>query len=357
MTGPTLHGTVPPRIGSLASGARDTICDVPGVTVGHCTLDAGEVQTGVTMVRPHAENLFLWKVPAAVTVLNGMGKSTGLMQIQEMGVLESPIALTQTFAVGIGADALIRLACRENPGLGRDLGPFSPLVFECYDGPLNDVQAPGLTAAHFEAALAAAGTEFEQGSVGAGRGMELFGLKGGIGSASRVVDTDGTAATLGCVVLTNYGMTGCFTLAGHPLGAELAERLRQRAVSREQGSIIMVLATDACLSDRQLRRLSLRAGVGLARTGSFFGHASGDIALAFSTAYRIPHDPGAEMPVVRFLHESRLNPLFHAAAEVTEQAIVNALFRATTVRGFRGHERAAFLELFPDWKELLGLPR
>ncbi len=346
--------TAPPRIGRLESGPRDTICDVPGVAVGHCTLAAGDVQTGVTVVRPHPDDLFLGKVPAAATILNGFGKSAGLMQVQELGALESPIALTNTFAVGTVARAQIERACREHPGIGRDLGTFNPLVCECNDGCLNDLQAHGVTARHYGEALDGAGTEMAQGSVGAGRGMALFGLKGGVGSASRVLQAEGTAVTLGCLVLTNFGATENLILAGRPLGPVLARRLAERSATGDTGSIIMVLATDASLSDRQLRRVSLRAAAGLARTGSFFGHASGDIALAFSTAYRIPHDPGAPMPALRTLHESALDPLFHAAAEATEQAIVNALFRAATVRGFQGHELTAFLEVLPDWREPFG---
>ena len=338
--------TDPPRIGTLESGPRDSIGDLPGVTVGHCTLDAGPVQTGVTVVRPHPEDLFLWKVPAAVAVLNGFGKSIGLVQVEELGTLESPIALTHTFAAGTVARAQIDHACRTAPA-GRGPASFNPLVFECNDSCLNDLRAPSIGAEHFEAALAGAAAGFEQGSVGAGRGMAMFGLKGGIGSASRKAG----GALVGALVLANFGRSADLILAGRRLGPVLAGRLREPAPSGESGSIIIVLATDATLSDRQLRRLAARAGAGLARTGSCFGHGSGDIVLAFSTAYRVPDDPGEEMPAPRMLHESRLDPLFRAAADATEQAIVHALFRATAVTGFRGRHRAAFLDVMPDWQE------
>ena len=343
--------SLPPRIGSLACGPLDNLCDVAGVTVGHSTLDAGEIQTGVTVIRPHPDDPFLWKVPASVAVLNGFGKSIGLEQIRELGVLESPIALTNTFAAGTIARAQIDRACRENPEIGRNLSSFNPLVFECNDGYLNDMQAPSLDAGHFESALAGARADFSQGSVGAGRGMSMFGLKGGIGSASRVCRAGAVPATVGSLVLANFGRAPNLLLAGHPLGPLLCERLRGQSMPREAGSIIIVLATDAPLSDRQLRRLALRAGAGLARTGSFFGHGSGDMVLAFSTAYRIPDRPSAPMPALPFVHESLLDPLFQGAAEATEQAILHALFRATALQGFRGHARRTFLEVCPDWRE------
>ena len=346
--------SVPPRIGLLPDGPRQNICDVPGVTVGHATLASGAAQTGVTVVRPHGEDPFLWKVPAGLAILNGFGKSIGLVQVQELGVLESSIALTNTFAVGTVARAQIAQACLDNPEIGRTTSTLNPLVFECNDGFLNDIQAPSITAGHYDQALAAASSEFEQGSVGAGRGMSMFGLKGGIGSASRVLQAGSRTYTLGALVLANFGATPNLLVAGHRVGPIVAERLEHLAMLEELGSIIILLATDAPLGDRQLRRLAARAGAGLAHTGSVFGHSSGDFVLAFSVAYRIPQSPDAAMPWVQTVHESQLNPLFQGAMEATEQAVLNALFRATAVEGFRGHRRRGFLEVVPDWRDLRG---
>src|SRR3954452_11757542 len=194
-----------PHIGALASGPRDAISDVPGVIVGHHTLSEGDVQTGVTVVRPHAGDPYRDKVPAAAVVFNGFGKSVGLVQVRELGVLETPIALTDTYSVPAVAQAQIRQCIAANPESGRALPTVNPLVFECNDGFLNDIQRLAVTEADYLQALAAADADFAQGSVGAGRGMSSFQLKGGIGSASRrVAMADGTTYTVGALVLANY---------------------------------------------------------------------------------------------------------------------------------------------------------
>jgi D-aminopeptidase len=338
-----------PQVGGLPAGRRNSIADVPGVTVGHCTLDAGPVQTGVTVLMPHAGNPFTDKLPAAATVLNGFGKSVGLVQVDELGVLETPIALTNTFAVGAIAQAQIRQAVAANPEIGRAWPTVNPLVFECNDGYLNDIQAMAVGESHYLAACAAASEDVAQGAVGAGRGMSSFGLKGGIGSASRVVPG---GYHVGALVLSNFGTLPTLAVAGRPLGAALQARLddlqAREPAGPEKGSIIMILGTDAPLDARQLRRLSLRAGAGLARTGSVFGHGSGDIALAFSTAYTVPQYPDAPMPALAMLHETRLDALFHAAADSVEQAIYHALWQAHGVSGRDGHRRLALRELMPD---------
>lgn len=331
-----------PRIGTLPSGPLDLISDVAGVTVGHCTLAEGSLQTGVTVVKPHAGDPYRDRVPAAAVVLNGFGKSIGLVQLEELGVLETPIALSNTYAVGALAQAQIRACVAANPQSGRRLATVNPLVFECNDGQLNDIQALALGEAHYQQALQAAAPAFAQGAVGAGRGMSSFGLKGGIGSASRLAG----GYTLGALVLSNFGRPEQLTLAGRHLGAALTARLAETHAEPEKGSIIMLLATDAPLDARQLRRLALRAGAGLARTGSVFGHGSGDIALAFSTAYTWPQDPLRPMPAVALLHDAKLDPLFQAAADATEQAIVHALWQAETVSGRDGLCRRALRDVF-----------
>jgi D-aminopeptidase len=350
-----------PHIGTLPAGPLGTIADVPGVTVGHCTLDEGAVQTGVTVIRPHRGDPFLDKVPAASSVINGFGKSIGLVQVEELGTLETPIALTNTFGVAAVAQAQIRAAVRANPRIGREWSTVNPVVFECNDGYLNDIQALAVTAQHFDAAYAAASANVASGSVGAGRGMSCFDLKGGIGNASRVASAAGRSYIVGALVLANFGRLPMLTIDGTPLGRVLAERAAKAeatalsatpATKPEQGSIIMIVATDAPLDARQLKRLSLRAAAGLARTGSVYGHGSGDIALAFSTAHTVPH--GADfMTPPRLLADERLDPLFRACADSVEQAILDALWRAASVTGRDGHRRLSLRDSVPDLAQLL----
>jgi D-aminopeptidase len=352
-------GAAAPRAGVLPSGPRDSVCDVDGVTVGHRTLSDGPVQTGVTVVRPHGGDVYRDKVPAAATVLNGFGKSVGLVQVEELGVLETPIALTNTFSVGTVMNAQIRQAVAANPEIGRAWPTVNPLVFECNDGYLNDIQAMAVTEADYAAALQAASLDCRQGAVGAGRGMSSFSFKGGIGTASRRTRAlDGVSWTVGALVLCNFGRLPLLTVAGRPFGRWLEQERAGAAPGDdgsgpEKGSIILLLATDAPLDVRQLRRLSLRAGAGLARTGSVFGHGSGDIALAFSTAYTVPHLAEDPMPAMPMLHETRIDPLFEAAAEAIEQAILHALWHADTVAGRDGHVRLAVREAIPAWRQWL----
>ncbi|CAE6769064.1 Beta-peptidyl aminopeptidase BapA [Paraburkholderia domus] len=364
-------GEKAPHIGVLPSGPRGTLADIEGVTVGHCTLDEGAVQTGVTVIRPHPGDPFIAKVPAAASVINGFGKSIGLVQVEELGVLETPIALTNTFGVAAVAQAQIRAAIRANPQIGREWSTVNPLVFECNDGYLNDIQALAVSEQHYNDACDAASVDVASGSVGAGRGMSCFDLKGGIGNASRVIDVAGRSYTVGALVLANFGRLPMLTIDGAPLGRVLAGRaaksvaagsaavatsansaIQATASKPEQGSIIMIVATDAPLDARQLKRLSLRAAAGLARTGSVYGHGSGDIALAFSTAYTVPHESDfVALPPV--LADARLDPLFRACADSVEQAIVDALWHATSVTGRDGHRRLSLRDTAPDLAQLL----
>ena len=341
--------SVVPRIGRLPSGSRDAITDVAGVTVGHCTRDEGEgsgVHTGVTVVRPHGRDPFLHRVPAGFAVLNGFGKSVGLLQVEELGVLETPIALTNTFAVPAVAAAQIRQCIDANPECGRALSTVNPLVFECNDGFLNDIQRMAVTEADYLHAWNATGADVAQGSVGAGRGMSCFELKGGIGTASRCVTTAVGDYTVGALVLANFGVLANLIVAGDAVGERIAAASEaMQSTSPEKGSIIILVATDAPLDARQLRRLALRAGAGLARTGSVFGHGSGDIALAFSTAYTLPQRSDAPMPAVALLHDALLDSLFQATADSTEQAILHALWHAEPFTGRDGHARQTLADL------------
>lgn len=337
-----------PRIGLLPAGPRNAITDVAGVSVGHHTRDEGDIQTGVTVLRPHPGDPFRDKVPAASVVLNGFGKSVGLVQVEELGVLETPIALTNTFSVGTVATAQIRHCLAAHPECGRSLPTVNPLVFECNDGFLNDIRRMAVTEADYLRALECAGAEFEEGAVGAGRGMSSFQLKGGIGSASRHVPRQGAGVhTVGALVLANYGNLPQLVMAGRPIGAQLAARLAAAPPDPqpEMGSIILIVATDAPLDARQLRRMALRAGAGLARTGSVFGHRSGDIALAFSTAYTVPDAVERPMPAIAMLHDGMLDGLFQAVVDSTEQAIVHALWQARALTGRDGHHRTALSDL------------
>jgi D-aminopeptidase len=256
-------------------------------------------------------------------------------------VLETPVALTNTYSVAAVAQAQVRACIAANPESGRSLPTVNPLVFECNDGFLNDIQRMAVGEQHYQQALANAGVQVEEGSVGAGRGMSCFELKGGIGTASRAVD----GSIVGALVLANFGRLRQLRVAGQPLGEELARRRSAREPEPEKGSIILLLATDAALDARQLRRLALRAGAGLARTGSVFGHGSGDIALAFSTAYTVPLDANRPMPAIAMLHETKLDPLFEAAADAIEESILRALWRAEAVTGRDGHRREALTDL------------
>ena len=340
-----------PRVGRLPSGARDTLADVAGVMVGHSTIASGDLQTGVTVVRPHGGDPFAAKVPAAAVVINGFGKSVGLIQVNELGVLETPIALTNTFSVGTVATAQIRAAIAAHPDIARTTASVNPLVFECSDAYLSDMQALAVGEPHYAEALMQATADFARGSIGAGRGMTCFGLKGGIGTASRVAAVATQSWTLGALVLANYGKLECLTLVGRRIGPALAARMATRS-AEERGSVIVLLATDAPLDHRQLRRVATRAAAGIGRTGGYYAHGSGDIALAFTTATRVPHIATQPLLDTVTLAEPLLDALFEAAAEATEQAAVDALFSATTVTGFRGHVRYALTELAPDWRAL-----
>jgi D-aminopeptidase len=324
--------------GEMPPGARNTIADVPGVRVGHATVRRGEARTGVTAILPHGGDLFADQPLAYVDVLNGFGKSVGLIQVAELGTLETPVLLTNTFAVGTCANALIRRAVRANPAIGRRTGTVNPVVLECNDGFLSDIQAMAVTEADAEAAIEGAAADFAVGAVGAGTGMSAFGLKGGIGSASRRVMLDGAAHHLGVLVLANFGRAGDLTL---PDGRRVDPGA---AASAEAGSVIMVIATDVPLECRQLRRVARRAGAGLARCGSVFGHGSGDIALAFTTANRVPHAPVADLLPIRVLAEARIDDLFRACSEATQEAVLDALVAAEGMTGRDGHRRRALRE-------------
>jgi D-aminopeptidase len=328
--------------GTLPTGALNAITDVPGVLVGHLSMHAGDLLTGVTAILPHAGNLFRSKARAAVEVINGFGKSTGLMQVAELGTVETPILLTNTFAVGTCATALIRAAIAANPDIGRETGTVNPVVLECNDGFLSDIQALAVTEADaLEAIAAASNGKVGEGSVGAGTGMSSFGFKGGIGTASRRVNLDRTHFHLGVLVLANFGRAGDLVLPDGRRPAPPSEP------APEKGSVIVIMATDVPLEHRQLHRVTKRCGAGLARLGAFWGHGSGDIALGFSTADPVEHDQKRDLVGIRVLNEARIDRLFQAAAEATQEAVLNALCAAGPAVGRQGHSRPSLA----DWLE------
>lgn len=330
--------------GTLEPGPLNAITDVPGVAVGHCTLNEGDLRTGFTAILPHRGNLFRRKLRAGCEVINGFGKSAGLIQLVELGQIETPLLLTNTLSVGTGFEALVSRALAANPDIGRETGTVNPLVLECNDGFLSDIRARGLTQDHAFAALdAAAGGPVAEGVVGAGTGMSAFGFKGGIGSASRRFVLNGRDFTLGALVLANFGVAGDLVLPDgrKPLPPDAG-------TVAERGSVIIVLATDVPLESRQLTRVARRAGAGLARLGAFWGNGSGDIALAFSTADPIDHDEPGDLVPLRVLNENRIDNLFRAAADATQEAVLNAMVAAPAVTGRDGHRRPSLADWLMD---------
>ena len=321
-------------VGSLPRGKRNKISDVPGVTVGHCTLADGSIQTGVTALLPHPGDVFHDKVLAACHVINGFGKTTGLVQIEEMGTLETPILFTNTLSVGTAETALVKYMLARNPDICETTGSVNPVVCECNDSGLNDIRGLHVTEENVFAALADCRADFAEGAVGAGRGMRCHGLKGGIGSSSRVVELDGKPYTIGALVLSNHAVFDDLIVAGTPIRQLLEEKIPPH---EDKGSIITVLATDIPLSERQLRRLCHRVPVGLARTGSYCGNGSGEIVLAFTTANRVPHDSEKAILPLDMVHEDAINPLFRAVAECVEESVLSSLLHAETVTGYHGH--------------------
>ena len=331
--------------GILPVGPLNAITDVHGVRIGHFTLIEGnEIRTGATAILPHAGNLFQDKVPAGVVVGNGFGKLMGSTQIMELGEIETPIVLTNTLAVPRAAEAILDYTL-SRPG-NEEVGSVNAVVGETNDGWLNNIRARRLSSAQILTAIEnARGGEVTEGAVGAGTGTIAFGWKGGIGTSSRVLPPSLGGFTLGVLVQTNFG--GVLQMAGVPVGLALGQYyLKDRLDTGADGSIMIVLATDAPLSDRNLTRLARRALAGLARTGSAFSDGSGDYALAFSTAESVRRTAIRRGQETRYpeLPNSQMSPLFEAAIEATEEAIYNSLCMAETMTGFRGTAKALPLE-------------
>jgi len=334
--------------GVLAPGRLNAITDVDGVRVGHRTISRGEtVRTGVTAIVPAPGNLFRDKLRAAVHVGNGFGKPAGFVQVVELGTIETPIVLTNTLSVGVAVEAVVRWTLAQ-PG-NEEVRSVNAVVGETNDGWLNDIRGGHVRAEDVVAAIESArnGT-VEEGSVGAGTGTRALGFKGGIGTASRVLPASFGGYTVGALVQSNFG--GILAIDGIPVGEKLGrhdfiEELSPgttgataagSAHEAEEGSVMIVLATDAPLSSRNLGRLARRAILGLARAGSYMSNGSGDFVIAFSTRNRVP-DPPPPVANVDTVSNDAMGPLFLAAVEAVEEAVYNSLLRATTVRGRDGH--------------------
>jgi D-aminopeptidase len=338
------------RIGVLDPGPINAITDVAGVRVGHRTLIEGErVHTGVTAIVPHEGNLFQDKVPAAIVVGNGFGKLMGSTQVQELGEIETPILLTNTLAVAQVAEGVIRWSLAQ-PG-NQAVRSVNAVVGETNDGKLNDIRARNVTFQHALDAIeqARSGT-VPEGAVGAGTGTVAFGLKGGIGTSSRRLSQRWGGYTIGVLVQSNLG--GLLTIAGVPLWEKLGlNPFAPPPAPANGGSIMIVVATDAPLSDRNLQRLAKRALVGLSRTGGTLANESGDYVIAFSTAAEVRRTPQrrASVASVQELSNDRMTPLFQAVAEATEEAIINSLLQARAVRGADGSVEALDPDLVRKW--------
>ena len=326
-------------IGQLPTGSLNRISDVPGVTVGHATISDAAHNTGVTVVLPCKDNPFAQKLPCASFVLNGFGKTAGLVQIEELGTLETPIALTNTLNVGLVHDAMVEYMIQRCKADGIALRSVNPVVCECNDAALNDIQHRAVKQEHVFAAIESACAAFEEGAVGCGRGMTCHGLKGGVGSASRRVALDGDAFTVGVLVQTNHGKLRDLLIHQQPVGMRIYERVGMD--KPDKGSCIVILATGIPLSDRQLRRVIKRCSVGLARLGSFIGQSSGEVFIGFSTANRVPDAPERAIMDMKCISDACLDPVFRAAAECTEESVLNSLTAAEDVTGFNATTRVS----------------
>ncbi|WP_163099851.1 P1 family peptidase [Peribacillus alkalitolerans] len=333
------------NIGCLETGRFNSITDIEGVTVGHVTLSDKEMQTGVTAILPHQGNIFREKLIASSHVINGFGKTMGTIQLNELGTIETPIILTNTLSIGTAADALIEYMLDHNPEIGRTTGTVNPIICECNDMLLNDVRARFITKEHIFQALSNATSEFSEGTVGAGTGMVCYSLKGGIGSSSRIMKLQLGVYTMGVLVLSNFGILSDLRVNGKAVGEKLKNSLIKPYEEKDKGSIIIIVATDLPVSERQLNRIIKRSVTGLSRTGSIISHGSGDVVIGFSTATKIPHTNTSNCHLVSMIHEEDMDLAFRAIGEATEEAVLNSLVTATHVVGRDGNERPAFIDL------------
>lgn len=311
-------------------GKNNLITDVAGVKVGHVTMKDNNINTGVTAVLPHSGNIFQDKVMAGASIINGFGKSIGLIQIEELGTIETPIILTNTLSIGTAFTALSKYMLKNNSDIGVKTGTVNCLVTECNDGRLNDIRGFHVEEKHVYEAIDKASIIFDEGAVGGGTGMCCLGLKGGIGSSSRHVKIDNTDYTVGALVMANFGEAGNLVIGGNHYDTNKCSNNK-----KDEGSIIIIIATDIPLSERQLKRVSKRATISLARMGSYCGNGSGDIAIAFTTANRLPHYSKKNIINFQMFYDENIDVVFEATVEAVEESIVSALYHAETITGIR----------------------
>jgi len=330
------------NIGKLRKGALNKITDVPGVTVGHSTIRDDTHNTGVTVIMPCEANIFYRKLVGASFVHNGFGKTTGTVQVDELGTLETPIALTNTLNVGLVSDALIQYTidrCKREGGRAQSI---NTVVGECNDSMINTITERAVGYEHVMEAINTASRDFDEGNVGAGTGTQCYGMKGGIGSASRIITLDGKDYTIGILVQSNYGATADLRIDGKAVGEDVLDWMKRMdnsesediGAASDKGSIIVVLATDVPLTSRQLRRVIRRCSVGIARCGSYIGHGSGEVFLGFSTGNVISGND--DIMNLRCVKENKLEELFRAAGEATEEGILKSMVCSDEVRAFNG---------------------
>lgn len=331
------------QIGEHKPGKLNSITDVEGVRVGQVTLTSGNgplvmgkgpVRTGVTVVLPTEGDIWNKKMPAGSFVLNGNGEAMGLMWIQESGILETPIALTNTLSVASVQRGLLDWMTIKNPKIGVSDDTLTPVVLECDDSSLNDIRGQHVLTEHVLEAIKNASKEVSEGGVGAGTGMISYEFKGGIGTSSRVLSKGNGGYTVGVLLNANHGRRKNLRILGVNIGEQIKDLLPKM---KQEGSVVVIIATDAPLDARQLSRMAKRAMLGIGRTGATAYHGSGDVAIAFSTANRIPHYPKERTSTWKILSDFHINPLFEAVSDASEEAILNALFAAETVTGRDGN--------------------
>ena len=341
------------KIGNFETGVKNNICDVKGVLVGNLTINNEYNKTGLTVVLPHNGNMFKEKVVSGSYVYNGFGKSIGLVQIEELGTIETPIVLTNTLNVGKVADGLISYMLKDNPEIGVSTSTINSLVLECNDGSINQIQNRCINEEDVINTINNVKDDFEEGNIGAGTGMKCHGFTGGIGSSSRIVNINNKQYTIGVLVNSNFGSSNGSDLIFK--GRALGELIKDYNLKQEEdkGSIIIIIGTDAPLDSRQLTRLARRAELGVGRTGSYGGNGSGDIIVAFSTENKVNHYANeSEEKIVRF-SDSFINPLFKATVDATEEAILNSMLHGKSTTSYNGNHYKSLIEYKSLYDDLL----
>lgn len=322
------------KIGDGVTGKKNNICDVDDVCVSHFTVnDTSEFNTGLTVISPHSGNIFREKVVGASYVFNGFGKSIGLVQIDELGTIETNIVLTTTLNAGKIADAVVANSLEENPEIAISTGTCNPVVLECNDGSLNNSRERILGRLSYKKALEDLKDDFNQGAVGAGSGMICHGFKGGIGSASRKIVIDDKEYTIGVLLNSNFGESNGKNLFinGHYMGDKISKYLED---SEDKGSIVVVFATDIPLSDRQIKRVLKRCEIGIGKTGSYAGNGSGDLFVGFTTANKVKHFNDKAISDVQRIADGYLNMVFKRTVEAVEEAVLNSMLFSKHVKGY-----------------------